>query len=124
GMTIYYVVHKKHSLPLQSISNQELEHIIKKKETGFVYIGRPTCPHCRKLQPIYKEIIKKENMTSFYYNTDVAREDNEDQLIELLSTLSVPTVPTILYIKDGKEVGRLEGDTTKSALLSWVHKYK
>lgn len=111
------------SEPLVVIGNTQMETILSSKEEKkvFVYIGRPTCPECQKFEPILKETLKGEYKTIYYYNTDVARKDNEESLESLAFELGVKVVPTMIKISNGKVVSKLAGIKNQKAILEFLN---
>ncbi|MGM9902558.1 hypothetical protein A5844_000945 [Enterococcus sp. 10A9_DIV0425] len=111
------------SEPLETIGNAQMETMLssKEKKDVFVYVGRPTCPECQKFEPILKETLTDEYKTMYYYNTDVARKDNEESLQSLASELGVEVVPTIVKISNGKVVSKLEGIKNQKAILEFLN---
>ena len=73
----------------------------------------PWCGPCKAMAPIIEE-IKKEN-------PDLEIEEiNVDEKPEVSSKAGVMGIPTYIIEKDGKEVGRKIGMTSKSDLLKLI----
>ncbi|WP_407372187.1 thioredoxin family protein [Carnobacterium sp.] len=75
-------------------------------EDGFIYIGRPTCPHCAILYPRLEQIVKEENVTVLYLNTDEFRET--ENLTEILNKFEVIYVPSLIELQNGEVVNIFE----------------
>lgn len=101
---------------LISLDSQEIQNYKKDKENMWVYIGRPTCEECKRFTPILQEVIKENNETIYYYNTDKAREANEEEMINVLKKLEVKIVPTIIHLKNGEIIKKAGGYQDKSSL--------
>lgn len=65
-----------------------------------------TCPPCKKLSPITKQIAKENPEVSFI-GIDIK------ESIETTKDYEVKSVPTLIFIKDGEEVNRLIGLKSK-----------
>ncbi|KGL41021.1 hypothetical protein BMT55_07975 [Listeria newyorkensis] len=111
------------SKQLDKITLAEFQAKLDNKESGFVYIGRPTCPDCQAFQPTLDSVLKDKEMRLAYFDTDAARETAEDDTKTFLQDMKVKTVPVIFYLKDGKEVARYDGNDDKTALKGWFGKY-
>ncbi|KGL44854.1 thioredoxin [Listeria sp. SHR_NRA_18] len=111
------------SKQLDKITLAEFQAKLDNKESGFVYIGRPTCPDCQAFQPTLDSVLKDKEMRLAYFDTDAARETAEDDTKTFLQDMKVKTVPVIFYLKDGKEVARYDGNDDKTALKTWFEKY-
>lgn len=70
------------------------------------------CAPCKMLAPIIEEIDEELSETIIVGKVNV---DEEEQLAIKYSIMSIPTV---IAFKDGKEVGRTIGLTTKDEILS------
>ena len=85
---------------------------------------RPSCPHCQRMEPVYKAVANEcKNGTSFYkvncdnltYAQNVAKEITKDANFQLNG------VPTIVAIdKNGKIVYNKPGGMSKQELASKV----
>ena len=68
-------------------------------ENGFVYIGRPTCPHCVDFVPVLVELLERTGTYVYYFNTDDWRPD--PRFGEITGHFEVSTVPSMFIIEDG-----------------------
>lgn len=87
-----------------------------------LYIGRPTCIHCRLFSPTLKEFNELIDGKLAYYNTD--SEDFDQTAREFLfQTVGIPGTPTTLYLVDGKlQAGWVDGNTTAKELYKNLYK--
>lgn len=77
------------------------------KETFVLYLGRKTCPHCRRFSPILREFnILYGNKLNYY---DIESADLDKDAKVFLSKLQIPGVPAVLYVKEGKVVNGWAG---------------
>lgn len=105
-----------------AIDSQELLDFLADKKTGFVYLGRPTCPNCKVFVPTLAEVTREDKLTVYYYDTDAAN-SNKKLKDEVLEAVKVTGVPTFMYVKDGVEVERLGDEKDKVALRDFIQKY-
>ncbi|MBC1229041.1 thioredoxin family protein [Listeria booriae] len=111
------------SKQLDKITLAEFQTKLENKDSGFVYIGRPTCPDCQAFQPTLDKVLKDKNMRLDYFDTDAARKEKEEQAKQFLQDMKVKTVPVIFYLENGKEVSRYDGNDDEKALAAWFDKY-
>lgn len=104
---------------LSAVDSQAVIDFIAEKKTGFLYAGRPTCPHCQVFAPILTGVVKEKGLTVFYYDTDAANA-NAEKKKEALGVIGVTGVPSFMYIEDGVIVERLENVSSEAALLEFV----
>lgn len=75
------------------------------------------CGPCKVLAPIFNE-VKSEVREVVYQDVDV------DQNSDLAIQYKVRGVPTIVIEKDGQEVKRIVGMSTKATLVSTINSFK
>ena len=78
------------------LNMKEIYSKFENKETFVLYLGKKTCPHCRKFSPILRE-----------FNVESADLDKDAKVF--LSKLKIPGVPAVLYVKEGKVVNGWAG---------------
>ena len=89
------------------LNMKEIYSKFENKETFVLYLGRKTCPHCRKFSPILKEFnILYGNKLNYY---DIQSPDLDKDAKVFLSKLHIPGVPAVLYVKEGKVVNGWAG---------------
>ena len=76
----------------------------------IIYIGKPNCNACRQAQPKIEEILSKNGLSGYYYNTQDARVKNEDQMLELMDDYSIIVVPSIIFLYDDGKVETITGN--------------
>ena len=77
------------------------------KDTFVLYIGRKTCPHCRKFSSVLREFNTLYRNKLNYY--DIGSPDLDKDGKVFLSKLQIPGVPAVLYVKEGKIVNGWAG---------------
>ena len=89
------------------LNMKEIYSKFENKETFVLYLGRKTCPHCRKFSPILKEFnILYGNKLNYY---DIESPDLDKDAKVFLSKLQIPGVPAVLYVKKGRVVNGWAG---------------
>lgn len=92
------------------------------KGENTLYVGRPTCIHCRLFSPTLRDFNDLIDGKLAYYNTD---SDDFDQTARefLFKTVGIPGTPTILHLVDGKlQAGWVGGNTTAKELYKNLYK--
>lgn len=77
------------------------------KDTFVLYIGRKTCPHCRKFSSVLREFNTLYRNKLNYYDIESPDLDKDGKVF--LSKLQIPGVPAVLYVKEGKVVNGWAG---------------
>ena len=86
---------------------KEIYSKFENKETFVLYLGKKTCPHCRKFSSVLREFnILYGNKLNYY---DIESADLDKDAKVFLSKLKIPGVPAVLYVKEGKVVNGWAG---------------
>ena len=89
---------------LQEIGNSEFATIMTNTSDAgtWVYIGRPTCRYCRRMEPNIEHALEDLNRSMYYFQTAAARYQDEARMLELLEPLGIPGIPIIVHIINGE----------------------
>ncbi|MBX4268548.1 thioredoxin domain-containing protein [Clostridium estertheticum] len=85
---------------LLDINKESLAEKIENKESFLVYIGRPSCPDCRKFTPKLEKKLTDTNKQILYYNTEVHASKKQEMRV-YLNSLGIKSVPTIMGVSKG-----------------------
>lgn len=107
-----------------AIGNNELRALIDEGETGFLYIGRPTCPHCKIFVPLLNNVTAQFSDEVYYFNTDAARSEDSAAMSELLGVLNISSVPTFMWLENGVEVSRLDDTENEQAIADFMAQFR
>ena len=80
-------------------SIKEVESLIASGEEVVLFIGRPTCPYCRRFAPKMNEARQVLNKPAVFVNSEDVTQLNEIQLFR--QKYGIPTVPGLLVAKGG-----------------------
>ncbi|TCD45982.1 thioredoxin [Streptococcus sp. X16XC17] len=83
-----------------SITLSELRNKLAQKESFFLYVGRPTCPYCRKFQPNLDKAMEETQVSVYYLNTD---EEEAKDITDFVDSQGIETIPHLTYYKDGQK---------------------
>ncbi|HLR88712.1 MAG TPA: conjugal transfer protein TraF [Atopostipes sp.] len=81
---------------------EEAEELLEAKEGNIVYIGRETCPYCRRFVKTLSPLAEEYNLTVHYVHAQ--HPEYEEQVDELRDKYDVPTVPGLLYSSESAGV--------------------
>ncbi len=76
---------------------------IKKEGRVLVWFTSPGCVPCKKLEPIMLRLYYRWKKEVDFLRISV------DEYPEFCDEMDITSVPTLVYFRDGKEVGRLDG---------------
>lgn len=100
---------------VQSVTTiQEFNSNLNKPLT-VVMFGSESCPHCRKMRPIFNQVAQQMGNVSFVFVEAFGK-----ALSDLLYQYNVKGVPTFKIIKNGNVVDTLGGEQTKAALENFI----
>ena len=107
---------------LHEIGNPEFANIMAQTGNGgtFVYIGRPTCRYCRRLEPNLEQALQELELPMYYFETAAARRIDENRMLELLEPLDIPGIPIIVYIVNGEVSDYLIGVHSTANIIEFI----
>ncbi|WP_430535999.1 thioredoxin family protein [Listeria rocourtiae] len=110
--------------PMRDITNNQMKDIFADKKTGYVYVGRPTCPDCEPFKAKLENALRATNRQALYYNTDKAREADKNYT-KIIEQMGVRVVPTLIYYTRGLETDRYRGDLDdEKQIKEWLANQK
>lgn len=94
-------------------------------ENTLIYIGRPTCTFCQKLNVILEKLVDERSLKYYYINSD---EISSSQLGAILSKLGVLTsnfgTPYLAVVAGGKVIDEQPGYVEESYLIEFLTENK
>ncbi|HBG5346764.1 TPA: hypothetical protein KQG29_004228 [Clostridioides difficile] len=109
-----------------TINNTQMEKILSKSnnENLIVLIGRPTCGNCAALKPKMEKILKRFKLNAFYYDTKLAREEDEILMEQILGSLGVDQVPILIYFEKNNPKKILKGNDIDTEFVKFIKSSK
>lgn len=72
---------------------------VKKAKYALLWFSSPGCPPCRMIEPFMHELSEEYKEVEFW-EVDIEKYYRLAQMFEILN------VPTLVYLRNGREVGR------------------
>ena len=76
------------------------QEAIDKKETATFFIGRKTCPYCRKFAAKLATVVAETKAHIYFINSE--EPSQLDALQDFRSRYEIPTVPGFVHISNGQ----------------------
>ena len=102
---------------LKNILSSEADKLLSNADLTAVYIGRETCPFCRKFAKTLGELTDKIDTTIYYIDTENFSDDNISSFRE---KYKVVTVPGFIVTKNGKIEVRCDSSTPEAEILTML----
>jgi thioredoxin 1 len=99
------------------LNNQNFQDTLKSNKVVMVDFWAAWCGPCKALTPIIKELEEEFSDKAVVAKVNV---DNEPQIA---AALSIRAMPTIIFFKDGVEIERLVGMSSKSTYSNKINYY-
>jgi putative bacteriocin transport accessory protein len=94
------------------------QEAIDKKETATFFIGRKTCPYCRKFAAKLATVVAETKAHIYFINSEEASE--LDKLQAFRSEYSIPTVPGFVHVQDGQVAVRCDSSMTADDIKAFA----
>lgn len=78
-----------------AIRPEKADELLEAKDGNIVYIGRETCPYCRRFVDTLSPLAKENNLEINYVHSE--HPNYAEEVDELREKYDVPTVPGLLY---------------------------
>lgn len=96
------------------ISSIEAENILSKEDVVAIYIGRPTCPFCRKFVRKLNDISNEINKTIYYIDSS---NSSDEELSSFRKKYNILTVPGFIVSKNNEIEVRCDSSTPEEEIL-------
>ena len=95
------------------------QEAIDQKETATFFIGRKTCPYCRKFATKLATVVAETKAHIYFINSE--EPSQLDTLQAFRSTYGIPTVPGFLHIESGEVSVRCDSSMSKEEIKAFAH---
>lgn len=101
----------------KKVLSTEADQLLSNESLAIVYIGRSTCPYCRKFAKKLSNLCNDIDSTIYYVESDNTY-DLEIQAFR--DKYSIPTVPGFIVNKNGNITVRCDSSTPEKDLLDMI----
>lgn len=106
--------YEEHIKSFKKILSTQADDILNNNDKAVVYIGRATCPFCRKFAKKLSNLANKVDTTIYYVNSE---EFSDDGLKSFRSKYNIVTVPGFIVSKNGEIEVRCDSSTPEEEIL-------
>lgn len=96
----------------QEITANVAQGFLEEDEAKLVFIGRPTCPFCRKYLPKLIQALGEDVSNTYYLNSEETATD--DALSDFRFEVGAKTVPSLVYVGGDSKFKNLNADSSNS----------
>ena len=103
---------------LISISFNELQKKIEKKDTFILVLTQKQCSHCAEYKPVLKEVLYEYNLKAYELDQKTLTKTEKAKLKDIAS---ITGTPTTVFISEGSEIAtatRIHGAASKGTIIS------
>ena len=93
--------------------------VIADKETATFFVGRQSCPYCRKFASTLAGVVADTKAHIFFINSEEASE--LDKLQAFRSEYGIPTVPGFVHVQDGQVAVRCDSSMTADEIKTFAN---
>ena len=100
---------------MQELNNQNFDkEILESDRTAVVLFKGQWCPHCKKMEPVFKEVSQEYSQRVKFFSLEVS--ENQDLAIKY----NILSLPTTLLFKNGQLINSLVGYVAMEKLAEKV----
>ena len=85
---------------LKQLKYDEVMEKIQNKESFILVVSQTTCSHCKEYKPVFKKILKKNNLTAYYIEYDLLSDEEKKEFVKYINFDSTPVT---VFLKNGEE---------------------
>ncbi|MDO4536522.1 MAG: hypothetical protein Q4B63_12055, partial [Clostridium perfringens] len=101
----------------KKVLSSEADTLLSNGDLAAVYIGRETCPFCRKFAKTLSGLTNKINTTIYYVDSE---NFSDDEIGSFRGKYKVVTVPGFIVSKNGEVEVRCDSSTPEDEILNMV----
>lgn len=111
--------YQKHVSVLEKVTISHAQNTIDNNQTATYFIGRGTCPYCRKFAGKLYDVVNQTNAKIFYINSEESGQENV--LRSFRTTYGIPTVPGFMQITSGKVAVKCDSSMSVEAIKAFAN---
>lgn len=105
--------------PFTSVSPEEAAQLLENKEGAIVYIGRETCPYCRKFVKKLSKVAGEKSLVIYYLHSQ-STEYNIKAIQTVRDQYGVNTVPGLLVAHPTGVKVRCDSSMTEEEIVAFI----
>lgn len=102
----------------EPINVQQLEQKLTETKKQILFLGRATCPFCRKFAPKLKAVKIKLNLPVYFVDSE--NSDDLEKLTALRNQYTIPTVPALLVVQEEKVKVVCDSSLTEEEITQFI----
>ena len=99
------------------ILSEEADKLLSNENLAVIYIGRETCPYCRKFAKKLSGLVNEINTTIYYVDSNNL---SDDEIQSFREKYNIATVPGFIVSKNGNIEVRCDSSTPENQILEMI----
>lgn len=99
------------------ILSEEADKLLSNENLAVIYIGRETCPYCRKFAKKLSGLVSEINSTIYYVDSNNL---SDSELSSFREKYNIVTVPGFIVGKNGEIEVRCDSSTPEDEILAMI----
>ena len=99
------------------ILSGEADKLLSNEDLAVIYIGRETCPYCRKFAKKLSGLVSEINSTIYYVDSNNL---SDSELSSFREKYNIVTVPGFIVGKNGEIEVRCDSSTPEDEILAMI----
>ena len=101
----------------EKVLSIQADDLLTNKDKTVVYIGRATCPYCRKFAKKLSSLVNEINTTIYYVDSENL---SDEGLKVFRNKYNIRTVPGFIVHKNGEVEVRCDSSTPEDEILAMI----
>ena len=101
----------------KKVLSMQADKLLSEEDKAVVYIGRATCPFCRKFASKLSSLTDKINTTIYYVDSE---NYSDDGIRAFRNKYNIVTVPGFIVHKNGEIEVRCDSSTPENEILNML----
>lgn len=101
----------------EKVLSTQADDLLTNRDKAVVYIGRATCPYCRKFAKKLSSLINEVNTTIYYVDSESF---SDEGLKVFRNKYNIRTVPGFIVHKNGEIEVRCDSSTPEDEILAMI----
>lgn len=99
------------------VISEEADKLLSNENLAVVYIGRETCPYCRKFAKKLSGLVNEINTTIYYVDSN---NPSDNEIASFREKYNIVTVPGFIVNKNGDIEVRCDSSTPEDEILEMI----